>query len=255
MLTGCASLVPEWRAPGSPTAAQDAASRSAAARAWESSGSPADATHCVAYAEALRASSHDEDAHDLLTRALIRYPYCVEFHELRGDVAAELGFHRSAQSDYETALRLRPARAELWRKLGETRLALRLRNAARGALQRGIELDPNVPRLHELLAIAEGLSGDDLQAARTFARALELREHAVDAPPCCPADLARAVVWSERAELREPGCAEASYLRGRLIEAQGRGDEAGLAYALALSKDPRCEPAVERLARLRSVTP
>ncbi|TAJ13526.1 MAG: hypothetical protein EPO68_13145, partial [Planctomycetota bacterium] len=167
--------------------------------------------------------------------------------------AAELGFHRSATCDYENALRLQPDRALLWQKLGAVHLALQRRNAARTALLRGIELDPDAPRLHELLALSYAQPGDELQAARAFARAFDLRERMPTAASASAADVARALGWSERAEQAAPRSAEASYLRGRMLEAQGRGAEALVAYELALAKDPRSAAALERLARLRSV--
>lgn len=125
----------------------------------------------LAYAQALRAAGRNEESYELLDRALVRHPVRAELYELRGDTAVDLGFHRSAECDYEAAALLCPAQADLWQKLGEVRLALDLPAAARSALLRCLELEPATPERLRLLALSYTRAGEAVPAALAFVRA------------------------------------------------------------------------------------
>jgi predicted Zn-dependent protease len=175
LLAGCVVFPPLAGPAGAASEAADATRRGTAVQAWERAcqfeleaahgAQPEPIDSCVEYAAALRATAHDEQVWDLLTQALNSHPGCAEFYELRADIAAELGFHRAAEHDYESVLQLQSERADVWQKLGQVRLTLGLPSSARTALSRSLELEPRTLACAELLALAQAQCSDSSTAA------------------------------------------------------------------------------------------
>jgi tetratricopeptide (TPR) repeat protein len=105
----------------------------------------------------------------------------IEAIPTRIDALLELTREAETQADWgmarrtiEAALELDRGRADVWRKLGELRLAEGERSGARSALERAAALDPG--DLETLLQLGDACQEEDPESARRFwLRALERR--------------------------------------------------------------------------------
>lgn len=111
----------------------------------------------------------------------------------------------------EDALRTDPGHGEAHYLLGYARMQLGQMAEARPALERAVELGPDIPeRLNTLAQAYEAMGVDPSEAARLYRRALEI----------------------------QPALAEVRVNYGRLLDAQGRLTEAAEAYAAAAEEQP-----------------
>jgi len=267
MLTGCAAS-PEletlcnWSERG-----LDPPDREAV-EAWEASGVRSElGTEPVAFmatAQNLAGRGLTEEAIAILDAGLARFRNDADLLEFRGDLLAGGGFHRAAERDYQRSLEIDPERARVWRNLGKIRLTLDLPASAHLALRQCDSLDPDDRETLLLLARAVAQSGQAESAWSYYERALEastaLPEELLEGVRFSvrarswerDADRATTVhEWVNRARAIEPESACVHLVRGLLLDAEGKLENAAAAYAEALERNPASLAAATNLAVLR----
>ncbi len=205
----------------------------------------------------------EEAALEVLAEGLQSDPSSPELLSFRGELLADSGFRRAAERDYQRAVKAAPERAELWRALGEVQLQLELPAAANEALRRCNSLEPDDPQTLVLLARASRQCGQLERAAHLYGKALadpratacmlvegaslygeeRMRRH-------YPEQVEEAFRWVSRALALEPKHPRAHFVRGLLLEGEGKFENALACYRRSIEIDPYCLGAYTNLALL-----
>jgi tetratricopeptide (TPR) repeat protein len=117
-----------------------------------------------------------------------------------GRIAARAGEWETALANYESALVLAPAKAELLEEMGRAHLKLGRPEQARELLERALALDPDSARVHLRLATLSNHVGDRAKAAAHLREAVRLAPDAHGARN----DLAWTLATSGDPSIREP---------------------------------------------------
>jgi tetratricopeptide (TPR) repeat protein len=206
-------------------------------------------------AQTLCAAHHEDDAHELLSRGLSHHPDEPVLLAERACLSMRLGFHRAAERDLEALVRMRPADAEHWMRLGQVRLELDLPRAACAPLQRAVELEPSCIEARRLLAHALGASDAPLRGAALMRECVQqsggvggapgawllegARLHARADVVAADPDGAREVrAWLVELRARDPRNAASCRLAGCLSELFGEPRRAIDEFEAAVVLDP-----------------
>lgn len=239
-----------------------------AVAAWEASGVReelgAEPGAFLATAHNLAGRGQTEEAIAILDAGLARFRNDADLLEFRGDLLAGGGFRRAAERDYQRAVEIEPQRSQVWRNLGKVRLALNLPASAHLALRQCDDLRPDDRETLLLLARAVADCGQTESAWSFYERALA-------APSALPEELlegARFSVranaweraaervtvvhqWINRARAAQPDNACVHLVRGLVLDAEGKLENAAAAYTEALERNPSSLAAATNLAVVR----
>jgi len=217
---------------------------------------------CLETARALLMLGDAESSRGVLELGLRRDPDHPDLLEMHGNVLAQLGFRRAAETSYEKALKADPDRSSTMLELARVRLDLEQAGAALQPLERRIELGADDPETFVLYGRALTLRGEYAEAFAAFDQAFVL---GLDDPRCLVAGAAlyfdedlrkdpdyneRAVHWLLRAVYRDPQLTQAHYYLGLLHEDAGRDGQALMRYRRAAESDPSHAPSLYRMAVL-----
>src|SRR5262249_1442399 len=132
---------------------------------------------------------------------------------------------------FETAVRLNPREAQGWRGLGKAHLAQGRNQRAIEALDRAVQLQPSFVNARYELGIAQGRTGDWVEAFRSVETAVQLQEQGEE----------QLKQMQGRIRTQE-GVALSVLFRCRLafaLDQQGDSASAAIEYRAALGRDPR----------------
>jgi len=267
--------------PGSDARAAEAMAQLAAARSASRAGNWSDAAG-LWHEMFLRGGAHEEEACAQTARALLelgdpksaqhqaelgsrRFPNNGEMHALRAEALLAQGFQRTAETAYESALKLDPG-AE------ETVLALARLRCEIGKHEAALEL--LAPRLDSgrASAVELQLAARAQRALKRFPDALLSLERAfalgdpsvqdlVDAATIYTEDGVRrqdpraaesARDWLTRALATDPQHTQAHIFLGMIAEDQQRDGEAAVCYRRAVETDPASVQALTSLAQVQA---
>jgi tetratricopeptide (TPR) repeat protein len=264
---GCAArpLPPNWTVVEAAEAATEREDWAAALDYWnraliESRGS--DPRPYLEKARAMWALDDEEGAQILLDRGLERYPSDRGLRLLRGELLTKRGFHRAAERDFLFAVEVDPECSESWLQLARVQLELDLPGSAEVGLERHLELGGTDTDAQFLLGRACAENGKLEKAMASFRTAFASGrvgvEELVLAASVVTLErfelvhtpyLGEALGWVDRALARQPQHAEASYVRGMILELERDDVAAAEAYSRAVELDNFHLLAMTRLAR------
>lgn len=236
---------------------------SAAARLWNellvAGGGP---EPYLETARALWNLRDEETAQALLDRGIALHPEDPGLHMLRGKLLRKRGFRRAAELDFSEVTELAPEDAEAWLELGRVLLELDLPVRAALCLEHHLKLAGPNPEASFLLGRSCAESGELAAAVESFdtslgdtatvtrlvsaAGAVADERHADECAPYAE----RALAWVDRALEIDPQNAEASYVRGCLLEILRRDADALAAHERAVELDNFHLLAMTRAAEL-----
>jgi len=110
----------------------------------------------------------------LAGKAVRTYPDDPDLRIRQGDALLDHGAVREAAAAYRETVRLAPEWAEAWVALADAEVELNELTTAEGSARRALELAPDEPAAHHVMAVVFELTGRPKPAARAYARAARL---------------------------------------------------------------------------------
>jgi tetratricopeptide (TPR) repeat protein len=188
---------------------------------------------------ALACMGRNGDALARYEQCLVLKPRLAEAEFAAGFVLARIGRANEAELRYRRAIAARPDFAAAWMNLGNLLRERGRELHAEAALQRAVALRPALVPGWLNLALLERQRNRTAEAEAYLRRALELDPENVETLVAwcqfrlAGCDLAGAWNWLEKALARNPRHAEAANMRGILLHAEGRFEEAMIAFSRA----------------------
>ena len=198
-------------------------------------------------ARALIALGEIESGQLMLDRGIEMFPEDVELRLMCGKLLCDRGFRRAAELNYRIAVQEDPGRASAWLRLAEVQLNLDLPENANLAVERYIELaGPDTQSLYlrgrvraktgdlkgALESFAEAFAGTDINIDQLVVAATVVTEERYSGTTV--ENLVQACGWADRALEIDPQNAEASYVKGMIMEQIGDDLAAVEAYERAV---------------------
>ena len=178
-----------------------------------------------------------ENAFSAVLREGIKHP--LVYHNL-GVIALLRGHHAEAVAQFRQALALQPENGSSRLLLGSSLLGLRKNVEAVRELKRATALLPNEPQAHLELGTAYEAVGNWIAAVREFQKLVKLAPQEPEFSYQLGSAWTRLSDWSFREIIKvNPNSARAHLGLGLEFAAQGKYDEALLAYQLAARSDPK----------------